>query len=287
MAGRLEGKVALITGAARGQGRSHAIRLAQEGADIIAIDLCDQMDSVAYPQGTSEELASMAAEVEALDRRIVARKADVRFRDQLAAVVAEGVAELGHLDIAVCNAGILPIKHMEPSAFVDALDVDLVGVLNTVAVSLPHLSAGSAIVITGSTAGLMPNTVGNNALGPGGSGYGFAKTVLVQYTEALAIQLAPHSIRVNCIHPTNVNTNLLHNDELYGIFRPDITDRTPSIDEVMPAFVHFQGMPIPFVEPVDISNAVLFLASDEARYITGIQLRVDAASLLKWPNGPQ
>ncbi len=287
MAGRLEGKVALITGAARGQGRSHAIRLAQEGADIIAIDLCDQMDSVAYPQGTSEELASMAAEVEALDRRIVARKADVRFRDQLAAVVAEGVAELGHLDILVCNAGILPIKHMDPSAFVDALDVDLVGVLNTVAVGLPHLTAGSAIVITGSTAGLMPNTVGNNALGPGGSGYGFAKTVLVQYTEALASQLAPHSIRVNCIHPTNVNTNLLHNDELYGIFRPDIQGRVPSLDEVMPAFVHFQGMPIPYVEPVDISNAVLFLASDEARYITGIQLRVDAASLLKWPNGPQ
>ena len=284
MAGRLEGKVAFITGAARGQGRSHAIRLAEEGADIIAIDLCDQMDSVAYPQGTAEELAETVALVEALDRRIVARKADVRERDQLRAAVAAGIAELGHLDIVVCNAGILPIKHMDPSAFVDAIDVDLVGVLNTVAVSLPHLSAGASIVITGSTAGLMPNAVNNPVLGPGGSGYGLAKTLLVQYTEALALNLAPSSIRANCIHPTNCDTNLLHNAELNKIFRPDLEN--PTKEDTLPAHTYFQGMPIPYVDPRDISNAVLFLASDEARYITGIQLRVDAASLLKWPNGP-
>jgi SDR family mycofactocin-dependent oxidoreductase len=284
MAGRLEGKVAFITGAARGQGRSHAIRLAEEGADIIAIDLCDQMDSVAYPQGTAEELAETVALVEALDRRIVARKADVRERDQLRAAVAAGIAELGHLDVVVCNAGILPIKHMDPSAFIDAMDVDLVGVLNTVAVSLPHLSAGASIVITGSTAGLMPNAVNNPVLGPGGSGYGLAKTLLVQYTEALALNLAPSSIRANCIHPTNCDTNLLHNAELNKIFRPDLEN--PTKEDTLPAHTYFQGMPIPYVDPRDISNAVLFLASDEARYITGIQLRVDAASLLKWPNGP-
>ncbi len=284
MAGRLEGKVAFITGAARGQGRSHAIRLAEEGADIIAIDLCDQMDSVAYPQGTAEELAETVALVEALDRRIVARKADVRERDQLRAAVSAGIAELGHLDIVVCNAGILPIKHMDPSAFIDAMDVDLVGVLNTVAVSLPHLSAGASIVITGSTAGLMPNAVNNPVLGPGGSGYGLAKTLLVQYTEALALNLAPSSIRANCIHPTNCDTNLLHNAELNKIFRPDLEN--PTKEDTLPAHTYFQGMPIPYVDPRDISNAVLFLASDEARYITGIQLRVDAASLLKWPNGP-
>jgi SDR family mycofactocin-dependent oxidoreductase len=284
MAGRLEGKVAFITGAARGQGRSHAIRLAEEGADIIAIDLCDQMDSVAYPQGTAAELAETVAMVEALDRRIVARKADVRERDQLRAAVAAGIAELGHLDIVVCNAGILPIKHMDPSAFIDAMDVDLVGVLNTVAVALPHLSAGSSIVITGSTAGLMPNAVNNPVLGPGGSGYGLAKTLLVQYTEALALNLAPSSIRANCIHPTNCDTNLLHNAELNKIFRPDLEN--PTKEDTLPAHTYFQGMPIPYVDPRDISNAVLFLASDEARYITGIQLRVDAASLLKWPNGP-
>jgi SDR family mycofactocin-dependent oxidoreductase len=284
MAGRLEGKVAFITGAARGQGRSHAIRLAEEGADIIAIDLCDQMDSVAYPQGTAEELAETVALVEALDRRIVARKADVRERDQLRAAVAAGIAELGHLDVVVCNAGILPIKHMDPSAFIDAMDVDLVGVLNTVAVALPHLSAGASIVITGSTAGLMPNAVNNPVLGPGGSGYGLAKTLLVQYTEALALNLAPSSIRANCIHPTNCDTNLLHNAELNKIFRPDLEN--PTKEDTLPAHTYFQGMPIPYVDPRDISNAVLFLASDEARYITGIQLRVDAASLLKWPNGP-
>jgi SDR family mycofactocin-dependent oxidoreductase len=282
MAGRLAGKVALITGAARGQGRSHAIRLAQEGADIIAVDLCGQMDSVAYPQGTAEELAETVKMVEALDRRIVARKADVRERDQMRAAVDAGLAELGHLDIVCCNAGILPIKHQDPSAFVDALDVDLVGVLNTVAVSLPHLKSGASVIITGSTAGMMPNTV--SVLGPGGYGYGFAKTVLVQYVEGLALNLAPSMIRVNGVHPTNCDTNLLHNDELYRVFRPDLPN--PTRDDVMPAFNHFQAMPIPYVDPVDISNAILFLSSDEARYITGINLRIDAGSLLKFPNGP-
>lgn len=284
MAGRLEGKVAFITGAARGQGRSHAVRLAEEGADIIAVDLCGQMDSVAYPQGSAEDLAETVRMVEALDRRIVARKADVRERDQLRAALDEGIAELGHLDVVVCNAGILPVKHREPSAFVDALDVDLVGVLNTVAVTLPHLGAGASIVITGSTAGLMPNTLDNPGLGPGGIGYGLAKQILVRYTEALAVQVAAKSIRVNCIHPTNCNTNLLHNEELYTVFRPDL--EKPTLDDVMPAFMMFQAMPTPWVEPVDISNAVLWLASEEARFVTGINLRIDAGSLLKMPGGP-
>jgi SDR family mycofactocin-dependent oxidoreductase len=284
MSGRLEGKVALITGAARGQGRSHAIRLAEEGADIIAVDLCDQMDSVAYPQGSAADLAETVSKVEALDRRIVARKADVRERGQLRDAVAAGLAELGHLDIVCCNAGILPVKNRDPQAWVDALDVDLVGVLNTVAVALPHLKSGASIIVTGSTAGLMPNAVSNPALGPGGAGYGFAKTVLVQYTEGLALNLAENMIRVNCVHPTNCDTNLLHNDELYRIFRPDIPN--PTREDVLPAFNHFQAMPIPYVDPRDISNAVLFLASDESRYITGINLRIDAGSLLKHPNGP-
>jgi SDR family mycofactocin-dependent oxidoreductase len=284
VAGRLEGKVALITGAARGQGRSHAIRLAQEGADIIALDICADIDSVNYAQGTEEELASLVGEVEALDRRIVAKKADVRERAQVRAALDAGLAELGHLDIVVCNAGILPVKRHDAQAWTDVIDVDLVGVLNAVSVSLPHLSAGASIIITGSTAGLMPNAVNNPAMGPGGAGYGFAKTVLVQYTEGLALNMAPMSIRVNCVHPTNCNTNLLHNQDIYNLFRPDVEN--PTVDDVLPAFNYFQAMPIPYVEPVDISNAVLFLASDEARYITGINLRVDAGSLLKWPNGP-
>lgn len=284
MSGRLQGKVVFITGAARGQGRSHAVRLAQEGADIIAIDLCDQMDSVAYPQGSAEDLAETVKMVEALGRRIVARKADVRERDQMRAAVNEGIAELGHLDTVICNAGILPMKHREPSAFVDAVDVDFGGVLNSVAVTLPHLGAGSSIVITGSTAALMPGAVNNPTLGPGGSGYNLAKTMLIQYTEALALNVAPMSIRVNCIHPTNCDTNLLHNDGIYKVFRPDLEN--PTADDVMPAFHYFHSMPIPYIDPVDISNAVLFLVSDEARYITGVNLRVDAGSLLKNPGGP-
>ena len=284
MAGRLDGKVALITGAARGQGRSHAIRLAEEGADIIAVDICADIDSVNYAQGTEAELQEVVSAVEALDRRIVARKADVRERDQMRAAVEAGVAELGHLDIVCCNAGILPVKRHDAQAWVDALDVDLVGVLNTVAVGLPHLGSGASIIVTGSTAGLMPNAVNNPAMGPGGAGYGFSKTILAQYTEGLALNLAPQMIRVNCVHPTNCDTNLLHNADIYALFRPDLTN--PTREDVMPAFNHFQAMPIPYVDPRDISNAVLFFASDESRYVTGVNLRVDAGSLLKFPNGP-
>jgi SDR family mycofactocin-dependent oxidoreductase len=286
MAGRLEGKVAFITGAARGQGRSHAVRLAQEGADIIAIDICKQIESNPYPLSTPEDLAETARLVEALDRRILTTQADVRSRDELAGAVEAGVAEFGHLDVVVANAGILPMAMGDPHAmdFVDAVDVDLVGVMNAVAVSLPHLKKLASIVVTGSTAGMMPNTTDNPAMGPGSAGYGWAKRVLIGYTEQLALQLAPEFIRVNCIHPTNVNTHLLHNDGLYSVFRPDIPN--PTREDVEPAFTMFQAMPIPYIEPVDISNLVLFLASDEARYVTGQQIRVDAGSLLKFPGGP-
>jgi SDR family mycofactocin-dependent oxidoreductase len=286
MPGRLEGKVAFITGAARGQGRSHAVRLAQEGADIIAIDICKQIESNPYPLSTPEDLAETARLVEKLDRRILTTQADVRSRDELKAAVDAGVAEFGHLDIVVANAGILPMAMGDPHAmdFVDAVDVDLVGVMNAVAVSLPYLKAFASVVVTGSTAGMMPNTTDNPAMGPGSAGYGWAKRILISYTEQLALQVAPEFIRVNCIHPTNVNTHLLHNDGLYSVFRPDIEN--PTREDVEPAFTMFQAMPIPYIEPVDISNLVLFLASDEARYVTGQQIRVDAGSLLKFPNGP-
>ena len=168
--------------------------------------------------------------------------------------------------------------------FVDAVDVDLVGVMNAVAVSMPHLPDGASIVVTGSTAGMMPNTTDNPAMGPGGSGYGWSKRILISYVEEMALHLAGRFIRVNAVHPTNCNTHLLHNDGLYSMFRPDIEN--PTREDVIPAFTMFQAMPIPYVEPVDISNLVLFLASDEARYITGQQIRVDAGSLLKFPNGP-
>jgi SDR family mycofactocin-dependent oxidoreductase len=286
MAGRLEGKVAFITGAARGQGRSHAVRLAQEGADIIAIDILEQIESNPYPLSTPEDLAETVALVEKLDRRIIATKADVRERDQLRAAVDAGVAELGHLDVVVANAGILPMAMGDPhpSDFVDAVDVDLIGVMNAVAVSLPHLPDHSSVIVTGSTAAMMSGTTGTADMGPGGSGYSWAKKILIEYVEQMALHLAPQFIRVNAIHPTNVNTHLLHNDGLYGMFRPDLTN--PTREDVEPAFTMFQAMPIPYVEPVDISNLVLFLATEEARYITGQQIRVDAGSLLKFPKGP-
>jgi SDR family mycofactocin-dependent oxidoreductase len=286
MTGRVAGKVALVTGAARGQGRSHALRLAEEGADIIAVDICEQIESNPYPLATEADLAETAEQVEKLDRRIVTVKADVRERSQLRDAVSAGIARLGHLDVVVANAGILPMAMGDPDPmdFVDATDVDLIGVMNTVAAALPHLPDGASIVITGSTAAMMPNTTDNPMMGPGSAGYGWAKRILIEYTEQIALQLAPRFIRANAIHPTNCNTHLLHNDGLYAMFRPDLEH--PTREDVEPAFTMFQAMPIPYVEPVDISNVVLFLASDESRYVTGQQIRVDAGSLLKFPQGP-
>jgi NAD(P)-dependent dehydrogenase (short-subunit alcohol dehydrogenase family) len=160
--------------------------------------------------------------------------------------------------------------------------------MNAVAVALPHLPDHSSIIVTGSTAAMMPNTVTNPVLGPGGAGYGWAKQVLIGYVEQIALHLAPRFIRVNAIHPTNCNTHLLHNDGLYSLFRPDLVEagQQPTREDAEPGFVHYQAMPIPYVEPEDIANLSLFLASDESRYITGQQIRVDAGSLIKFPNGP-
>jgi NAD(P)-dependent dehydrogenase (short-subunit alcohol dehydrogenase family) len=259
MPGRLEGKVAFITGAARGQGRSHALRLAAEGADIIAVDLCGDIESTPYPLGTREDLEETRRLVEKLDRRIVAVPADVRERARLAEAVEAGLAELGRLDVVVANAGILP------------------------AVALPHLGEYGSIVLIGSTAAFMSGTTDNSAMGPGGAGYGWAKRCLVSYCDQMATQLAGRFVRVNAVHPTNCDTPLLHNPVNYAAFRPDLAE--PTREDVLPAFTRFQAMPVPYVEPGDISNAVLFLASDEARYVTGQQLRVDAGALLKYPSG--
>ncbi|MCK9894097.1 mycofactocin-coupled SDR family oxidoreductase [Frankia sp. AgB32] len=277
--GKLDGKVAFITGAARGQGRSHALRLATEGADIIAVDICEQIDSVPYPLGTPEDLAQTVKEVEGTGRRIVAVKGDVRERSQLRAALDQGLERFGRLDIVVANAGICPWEDSTLcSGFVDGTDVDLIGVLNTVAVSLPHLKAGASIIVTGSTAGMMKGTteaIGNT----GGVGYSWAKQTIARYTETLALQLAEHSVRLNAIHPTNVNTNLLHNASIYKAFRPDLDN--PTREEAEPALATLQPMPTPYIEPEDVSNLVAFLASDESKWITGQNIRVDAGSMLK------
>jgi SDR family mycofactocin-dependent oxidoreductase len=290
MAGRLEGKVAFITGAARGQGRAHAVAMAREGADIIAVDICRQIESNPYPLATPDDLAETERAVKETGRRVVARIGDVRERSELRDVVEAGVADFGKIDIVVANAGILPMAmgKPDPMQFVDASDVDLVGVMNTVAVALPHLPDGASIIVTGSTAGMIRGTTDNPNMGPGGAGYGWSKRIVMEYVEEMCLHLAPRMIRVNAIHPTNCNTNLLQNEGMYSMFRPDLTaeGKKATREDAEPLFTIFQAMPIPYVEPEDMANLGVFLASDDSRYITGQQIRVDGGSLLKWPNGP-
>jgi SDR family mycofactocin-dependent oxidoreductase len=264
--GKLEGKVAFITGAARGQGRSHAVRLAQEGADIIAVDICAQIDTVKYPMSTPEDLAQTVKEVEALDRRIYSAQADVRDRDALQAAFDAGVAELGPVDIVLANAGIAPMSMQpDPREWQDVVDVNLTGVYHTVEVAKPSMVArgqGGAIVLTSSTAGI--KGIGGDS--PGGLGYTAAKHGVVGLMRTYANQLAQHSIRVTTVHPTGVNTPMVVNDAMQEFLQND-----PSMGEAMA-----NPMPVEMVEPVDISNAIVWLVSDDARYVTGITLPVDA-----------
>ncbi|WP_375485005.1 mycofactocin-coupled SDR family oxidoreductase [uncultured Mycobacterium sp.] len=279
--GRVTGKVALISGAARGQGRSHARMLAAEGADIIGVDLCADIETNEYPLARPEDLDETARLVEKEGQRALTAVADVRDRAALSEAIDRGVAEFGRLDIVVANAGICPLTAgLPPRAFADAVDVDLVGVINLVHASLKHLQAGASIIVTGSVAAFMAsmNTSGIDG-GPGGAGYAFAKQVVAHYVNDFALQLAPKFIRMNAIHPTNCNTDMLHSPPMYRAFRPDL--QNPTRDDAELSFPLIQAMPIPYVEPEDISEAVVFLASDAARYITGQQLRVDAGGFLK------
>jgi SDR family mycofactocin-dependent oxidoreductase len=279
MAGRMEGKVAFITGAARGQGRSHAVRLAQEGADIIAVDICADIDTVTpyYPLATEEELAETVKAVEALDRRIVARKADVRDLAGLQAAFDEGLTELGRVDAVVANAGIATYgKAWELSGeqWKDMIDVNLTGVFHTAKVAIPSMieaDRGGSIVFTSSIGGLK----GIQHV----AHYVAAKHGIVGLMRTLANELGPHRIRVNTIHPTNVDTIMIQNPGTYAMFSPG--DPEPSQEKAMPGFLSLNTLPVPWVEPVDISNAVLFLASDEARYVTGATFPVDAGAYVK------
>src|SRR6267378_6724019 len=272
MTGRVEGKVALVTGAARGQGCSHAITLAREGADIIAVDIEGQVDSVPYPMSTPEDMARTVKEVEAFDRRIVATKADVRDFDALKQAFDDGVAQLGRLDIVSANAGIVsysPLDDLPEQTWQDVIDVDLTGVWHTAKAAIPHLRAGGrggSMILTSSEAGLrgLANT----------GHYTAAKHGVVGLMRTLALELAPDFIRVNTVNPTNVNTPMLMNEATYRLFRPDLED--PTADDMAEAARAVNALPIPWVEPADISNAVLWLASDESRYVTGVTLPVDA-----------
>ncbi|MEO9329009.1 mycofactocin-coupled SDR family oxidoreductase [Gordonia aurantiaca] len=278
-AGRVAGKVALVTGAARGQGRGHAIRLAEEGADIILFDLCHDIDTNGYPLATSRDLKEAALEVEKTGRRAIATEVDVRDRAGLDTAVAAAVAEYGRLDVVVANAGICPLGDGPVEAFADAFDVDLVGATNTIHACIPYLREGASIIATGSVAALLAAGSQGGPSGAGGAGYVLAKQMLTTYIHTLAKVLAPKSIRANIIHPTNVNTPMLQSAPMYRQFRPDLAD--PGPDDVTAAFASLQQMPgVPWIEPGDVSEAVVYLASPESRYVTGLDLTVDADATL-------
>ena len=277
MSGRVEGKVALITGAGRGQGRSHAVRLAGEGADIVAIDACVSYETISYPMSSKEDLDETGHLVEQLGRRVVTIQADVRDLHGLQDAVLTALARFERIDIVCANAGVVAMAPEQTVAhWVDVTNINLTGVLNTINAVLPHLKAGASVIVTGSVAALMTESPTNN---PGGLAYSHAKRALVGLVKSLGKALAPEMIRVNGIHPTNVNTDMLQHEAMYRAFRPDLD--SPARSDAEPAFATLQAMPVPWVEPADISNAVLFLASDEARYITGQFLGVDAGALLK------
>jgi SDR family mycofactocin-dependent oxidoreductase len=268
--GTLKGKVALITGAARGQGRAHAVRLASEGTSIIAVDLCDQIASVPYPLATADDLAATVKLVEDTGARIVARRGDVRDRASLTAALQAGLDEFGRLDIVVANAGIAPMQ-AGSEGWRDVIDVNLTGVHHTVDVAIPTMIAqgdGGAIVLISSAAGL----AGIGSADAGSIGYAAAKHGLVGLMRIYANLLARYNIRVNSVHPAGVDTPMINNEFTRQWLAQLITesDSPPDMGN---------ALPVQILAPEDVANAVAWLVSEQARYITGITLPVDAGFL--------
>ncbi|GAC67388.1 mycofactocin-coupled SDR family oxidoreductase [Gordonia soli] len=276
--GQLDNKVALVTGAARGQGRSHAIRLAEEGADIIALDICSSLDTTEYEGATREDLDETARFIEKYDRRVHTAVVDVRDLAGLETAVAEGIAELGRLDTVVANAGIFssaPLHELTEQQWDEMIAVNLSGVWKTMRATVPHLieqGEGGSIVLISSTGGLQGF--------PNFAHYVAAKHGVTGLARTASNELGAHRIRCNSIHPTSVLTDMIDHEAMYKLFRPDL--EKPTHADFRDACQ--QGMnvlPIPWLEPVDISNAVVWLASDAARYVTGIALPIDAGALSK------
>jgi (+)-trans-carveol dehydrogenase len=275
--GRVDGKVALVTGAARGQGRCHAVRLAEEGADIIAIDLCDQIGTVHYDMPTAEDLDETKAQIEAMGRRVIATAADVRDTAALRAAVDDGVAQLGRLDIIVANAGIFsfaPVLELSEEAWRDVIDVNLTGVWRTCVAAVPAMIAagnGGSVILTSSVAGLTPfrNT----------AHYVTSKYGVVGLMKCLALELGEHGIRVNSVNPTTVATPMVLNEPTVKLFLPDSAN--PTTDEFAALMQESHVLPVPWVESEDVADAVLFLACDESRCMTGVALPIDAGLMIK------
>lgn len=276
--GRLDGKVVLVSGVARSQGRSHAVRFAQEGADVIGFDVLDEIKGAPSPPATQDDMDETVRQVEALDRRIVATKADVRDYAAVKAAVDEGVAQLGRIDVVLGNAGVFTspslAEDMEDDIFMDTLDINVAGVWRTAKAAIPHLKKnekGGSIILTSSVAGLMGY--------PNFAHYVASKHAVVGLMRTLALELAPHNIRVNSVHPGSVNTVMVMNDTIARLFRPDLEN--PTAEDFKAAAKQMNPMGIDLLESYDISNAMVFLASDEARYITGVTLPVDAGTMVQ------
>lgn len=267
MPGRVENKVAFITGAARGQGRSHAVRLAEEGADIIALDMLEPIPFVTYPGSTQEDLDETVRLVEKTGRRMIARKGDVRDLAAVKAIVDEGVAEFGHLDIVCANAGIMVMHEWQdgtPEIWDYTIGINLTGVWNTIMATAQHMidSGGGSMILTSSTSGLK----GTPFLNP----YTAAKHGVVGLMRAFATELAEHNIRVNTLHPTGVQTEMTaHIQPLIAGF----LERHPQLGGMM-----VNQLPVQISQCIDQSNAVLYLASDEAHLVTSTEFKVDAGA---------
>lgn len=278
---RFAGKVAFITGGARGQGRNHAVRLAEQGADIIVIDICEHISTVPATMGTEADLDETVRLVEATGRGIVARKADVRDFAGMKAVLDEGVERFGRLDIVSANAGIgseyVHADQLTEESWRNTVDVNLNGVWNTYRAALPHIRTGArggSIVITSSGAAVR----NQQNLAP----YVATRVGVLGLMRTLALEVAPEMIRVNAILPTTVNTAMVNDENMFRLFRPDLDN--PTMEDVVEPYKSLNALPVPWVEPDDITNALMFLSSNEARYITGVSLPVDAGCTIK-PSG--
>lgn len=275
--GLFHDKVVFITGAARGQGRAHAVRFAEEGADVIAFDLCGQLDSVAYPMATPEDLEETERLVEKTGRRIVAERGDVRDRDRLAEVVARGVAEFGRIDFVLANAGILPAageQGRDISAYTDAIGVMLNGVYFTIDAALPVMldnPDGGAIVITSSAAGFKSVSTDFDSMSHGAAGYTAAKHGVVGLMRHFATSLASKNIRVNSVHPGGVATPMVLNEAMAGFVAEH-----PSFGESQRPL-----LTIPMMEPGDVSETMIYLCGPAGRHLTGVALPLDAGLMLK------
>lgn len=275
--GRVEGKVALISGGARGQGRSHAIRLADEGADIIVFDVCEPCSTIPYDLATESDLNETVKAVEALGRRVIAKKLDARDSKGLRAIVGEGLAAFGRLDIVIANAGIMPLypflAHTD-EIWDDVIATNLTGVFKTIRAALPGIiegGRGGSVVVTSSTAGV--KGLGNSA------GYSAAKHAVIGLTRVIANEFAQQWIRANAVLPTTVNTGMIRNQSTFSLMAGGDPEATE--EQAIPVFSSLNALPLPWIEPLDVSNAIIWLCSDEARYITGIALSVDAGCVQK------